>query len=332
MNWSLIFSNAIYAAIGVQAIGFALAAMGLNIHFGYTGLLNFGQAGFLLIGAYSVAIPVTVWGWNLFVCLPFVVITASLFALLLGIPTLKLRSDYLAIVTIAAAEILRLLVSTPKWTSWSGGTDGINSFTDDFRNAVPNPSARYMLWKQPFTGYDLWVMIFGWTLVALFALLTWALIRSPWGRVLRSIREDEDAARSLGKNVFSYKMISLVLGGVIGAFGGVVLAIGNQTANPITFRTELTFFAYAILVLGGVGKVKGPIIGAMIFWFVISFSQEFLKNITDEVGWRAPEWLITANNFPFVRFMIVGGGLALLVVFRPQGIFGDRKEQAFDVR
>lgn len=332
MNWPLILSNALYSAIGVQAIGFALAALGLNVHFGYTGLLNFGQAGFLLIGAYSVAIPVTVWGWNYFMTLPFVVLMATIFALLLGIPTLKLRSDYLAIVTIAAAEILRLCVSTPKWTSWSGGTDGINSFTSDFRNAIPNPSGQYYLWKQPFTGYDLWVMIFGWSLVALFAVFTWAVIRSPWGRVLRSIREDEDAARSLGKNVFTYKMISLILGGVIGAFGGVILATGNQIANPITFRTELTFFAYVILVLGGVGKVNGPIIGSIIFWFIISFSQEFLRNITDEIGWKAPEWIITANNFPFVRFMLVGGGLALLVIFRPQGIFGNRKEQAFDVR
>jgi len=332
MNWPLIISSALYAALGVQAIGFALAALGLNVHFGYTGLLNFGQAGFMLVGAYSVAIPVTAWGWNYFACLPFVVVTATVFALLLGVPTLKLRSDYLAIVTIAAAEILRLLMSTPKWTSWSGGTDGINSFTEDFRNRIPDPTKRYFLWKQPLTAFDLWVIIMGWTLVAVFGLFVWAVIRSPWGRVLRSIREDEDAARSLGKNVFTYKMISLVLGGVIGAFGGVILATGAQSASPISFRTETTFFAYAILVLGGVGKVKGPIIGSIIFWFIISFSQEFLRNITDTTGWQAPEWLITANNYPFVRFMIVGGGLALLVVFRPQGIFGNRKEQAFDVR
>jgi branched-chain amino acid transport system permease protein len=150
--------------------------------------------------------------------------------------------------------------------------------------------------------------------------------------VLRSIREDEDAARSLGKNVFAYKMISLVIGGVIGAFGGVVLAIGNQTANPITFRTELTFFAYAILVLGGVGKVRGPIIGSIVFWFIIAFTEGFLNNATDARGWQLPEWLVDDNNYGFVRFMLVGLGLVLLVVFRPQGIFGDRKEQVFDVK
>jgi len=331
MNWSQIFSNALYAAIGVNAIGYCLAAIGLNVHFGYTGLLNFGQAGFALLGAYSVAVPVS-QGWSFWWSLIWVFIVPALFALLLGIPTLRLRSDYLAIVTIAAAEILRLVVSTPKWTDTLGGTDGINSFTGDFREANPIDRTQFKFWKTPITNYDVWAMICGWSLVIIASLLVYSLVRSPWGRVLKSIREDEDAARSLGKNVFTYKMVSLILGGVIGAFGGVVLAVGNQIANPISFRTETTFFVYAILVLGGVGKVRGPIAGAMIFWFVISFTENTLAAATDGKGTDLPEWLVTANNFGFVRFMLVGLGLALLVIFRPQGIFGDRKEQAFDVR
>ena len=101
-------------------------------------------------------------------------------------------------------------------------------------------------------------------------------MRSPWGRVLKSIREDEDAARSLGKNVFSYKMQSLIIGGIIGALGGVVIAVGNRVAQPNDFSTALTFFAYTILILGGVARVKGPIIGAMIFWFLIAFVDNVL--------------------------------------------------------
>jgi branched-chain amino acid transport system permease protein len=334
MNWPQIFSNALYAAIGANAIGYCLAAIGLNVHFGYTGLLNFGQAGFALIGAYSIAVPVAGWGWNLWACIPLLIVNTAVFSLLLGIPTLKLRSDYLAIVTIAAAEILRLVVSTPRWTKSGpkfGGTDGINSFTDDFRSSIwfHGPSRFF---KTPVTDYDWWVIIFGWALIAACSILVWSLIRSPWGRVLRSIREDEDAARSLGKNVFVYKMVSLMLGGVIGGLGGMMLAIGNQTANPITFRTELTFFAYAMVVLGGVGKVRGPIIGAMIFWFIISFTDNVLAASTDGRGFDLPTWMVQENNYSFVRFMLVGLGLALLVVFRPQGIFGDRREQAFDVR
>ena len=101
-------------------------------------------------------------------------------------------------------------------------------------------------------------------------------MRSPWGRVLKSIREDEDAARSLGKNVFSYKMQSLVVGGIIGALGGTVIAVGNRAAQPGNYSTTLTFFAYTILILGGVARVKGPIIGAMIFWFTITFVDNVL--------------------------------------------------------
>ena len=104
-------------------------------------------------------------------------------------------------------------------------------------------------------------------------------MRSPWGRVIKSIREDEDAARSLGKNIFTFKMQSLIIGGIIGAFGGMVIAVGNQVAQPNNYSTALTFFAYTILILGGVARVKGPIIGAMIFWFLIAFVDNVLAEL-----------------------------------------------------
>ena len=171
--------------------------------------------------------------------------------------------------------------------------------------------------------------------MALASLLVYSLMRSPWGRVLKSIREDEDAARSLGKNMFSYKMQSLIIGGIIGALGGTVIAVGNRAAQPGNYATTLTFFAYTILILGGVARVKGPIIGAMIFWFVITFVDNVLAEAvrTDSVpGWLPTGWRSTPTNFGQVKFIIAGAALALLVVFRPQGIFGDRREQVFDVR
>ncbi|HAP76713.1 MAG TPA: branched-chain amino acid ABC transporter permease [Acidimicrobiaceae bacterium] len=326
-------SNALFGAIGISAIAYCLAAIGLNVHFGYTGLLNFGQAGFALVGGYAVAMPISNWGWSLWATIPVVIVSSAVFALLLGIPTLRLRSDYLAIVTIAAAEILRLLVSTPKWVNVTGSTDGINSFTNDIQNTIPGfLDEGFSLWKVQVSPYIAWVMVLGWLLVGLFSVLVWSLMRSPWGRVLRSIREDEDAARSLGKNVFAYKMTSLVLGGVIGAFGGAILVIGQRSAAPTSFQTQFTFLTYAIVVLGGIGRVKGPIIGAMIFWFIISFSDSLLADWTDGSGFNLPSWIMDSSNFSFFRWIIVGGGLALLVIFRPQGIFGDRKEQSFDVR
>jgi branched-chain amino acid transport system permease protein len=330
MDWSLIFSNAIYAAISVNAIGYCLVAVGLNVHFGYTGLLNFGQAAFAAIGAFAVAIPITEYGWPFWATIPLVVVIASVFALLLGIPTLRLRADYLAIVTIAASEIVRLFLNSVRFTWLTGGNDGLQGFTSDVEALNPFGDDRFTVWSQSFSGYDLFMIIVGWTVVALSSLFVYLLVRSPWGRVLKSIREDEDAARSLGKNVFNYKMQALVIGGVIGAFGGVIIAVGNRVAQPNNFSTALTFFAYTILILGGVGKVKGPIVGAIIFWFTITLIDNILAEGT-RTG-AIPGWLVDGNNFGQVKFILSGVALALLVIFRPQGIFGDKREQAFDVR
>lgn len=334
MQWDLIFSNALYAAIAVNAIGYALIAVGLNVHFGYTGLLNFGQAGFAAIGAYAVAVSIAQYGWPLWAAIPLIFVGGTLLGLLLGIPTLRLRADYLAIVTIAAAEIIRLFLSSERFRWLFGGTDGLQGYTNDLQELNPF-SGRFKVWAQSFGAYDLFMIIIGWSLVALTSFLVYSLMRSPWGRVLKSIREDEDAARSLGKNIFSYKMQSLVVGGIIGALGGAVIAIGNRAAQPGNYSTTLTFFAYTILILGGVARVKGPIVGAMIFWFVITFVDNVLAEAvrTDSVPGWLPDWLaVDDTNFGQVKFIIAGASLALLVVFRPQGIFGDRREQAFDVR
>jgi neutral amino acid transport system permease protein len=334
MKWDLIFSNAIYAAVAVNAIGYALIAVGLNVHFGYTGLLNFGQAGFAAIGAYAVAVPITRYGWSLWAAIPIIFVGGILLGLILGIPTLRLRADYLAIVTIATAEIIRLFVGSERFRWLFGGQDGLQGYTDQLQSLNPF-SGRFTVWAQSFGAYDLFIIIIGWILVAVTSLIVWSLMRSPWGRVLKSIREDEDAARSLGKNVFGYKLQSLAVGGIIGALGGTVIAVGNRAAQPGNYSTTLTFFAYTILILGGVARVKGPIIGAMIFWFTITFVDNVLAEAvrTDSVPGWLPSWLaVDSTNFGQVKYIIAGAALAVLVVFRPQGIFGDRREQVFDVR
>jgi neutral amino acid transport system permease protein len=333
MQWDLIFSNAIYAAIAVNAIGYCLIAVGLNVHFGYTGLLNFGQAGFAAIGAYAVAVPIARYGWSLWATIPIIFVGGLVLGLILGVPTLRLRADYLAIVTIAAAEIIRLVLGSERFRWLFGGQDGLQGYTQQLQDLNPF-SERVTVWAQIIGPYDLYIIIIGWIIVALTSLLVWTLMRSPWGRVLKSIREDEDAARSLGKNVFSYKIQSLIVGGIIGALGGTIIAVGNRAAQPGNYSTTLTFFAFTILILGGVARVKGPIIGAMIFWFTITLVDNVLAEAirADSI----PSWLdwlnITNANFGQVKYIIAGSALALLVVYRPQGIFGDRREQAFDVR
>ena len=181
-----------------------------------------------------------------------------------------------------------------------------------------------------FNGNDLWVVITGWTLVAFIVFFMWIMVNSPWGRLMRAIREDEDAVRSLGKNVYLYKMQSLIIGGVIGACGGFVYALSRQSVQPDNYGTALTFFAYTVLILGGAARVFSPVVGAMIFWFLIVFIEQVLRQgVTNDL---IPDWLIGANQVSQIRFMLMGIGLMLLMIFRPQGIFGDKKELALDAK
>ena len=330
MDLTFVFQQAISAGLGTNAIIFALAAIGLNMHFGYTGLLNFGQAGFLAVGAYSVAVLVVEFEFNLWVALFIGILNSIVLALLLGIPTLRLRADYLAIVTIAAAEIIRQIARSASLREYLGGSDGIaGKFGADF--FALNPFTEGL--NTPllrFTPNDLWVVIVGWGLVAFFVFLTWLIVRSPWGRVIKAIREDEDAVRSLGKNVYLYKMQSLILGGVVGAVAGFVYALSRQAVQPDNYSTALTFFAYAVLILGGAARVFGPVVGSILFWFLLVFVEQILRQMVS--NGIMPEWLMDANQVSQVRFILVGLGLMLLMIYRPQGIFGDRKELALDAR
>jgi len=330
MDWAAIFENTLRAAVTKDAIVYALAAIGLNLHFGYTGLLNFGQAGFLALGAYGAAMSVTYFDQSIWVGLAVAVAFAVVFALLLGLPTLRLRSDYLAIVTIAASEGIRLLARSVTLSDYTGGSTGLNGFAEGFYSINPLPSGSYGFGPFHFVSATWWYMLFGWSLVALSSLLVWALIRSPWGRVLKSIREDEEAARSLGKNVLSFKMQSLVLGGVIGALGGFLNAVATRAVQPDNFSTAFTFFAYTALILGGTARLWGPIVGSMVFWMILSFTDNALRQaVSNDV---IPRSIMTGTQVGQVRFMVVGLALALLMIFRPQGIFGDKREIELDAR
>ena len=328
MDWNGILENSASAAFGVDAVIYALAAIGLNMQFGYTGLLNFGQVGFAAMGAYGVAISVTYFGWSLWTGL-FVGLAASVvLALLLGFPTLRLRADYLAIVTIAAGEIIRLVARSVTLNDYTGGSAGLSSFTDDFYSLNPYSSGRHGLGPVQLSANDFWLITVGWGLVLLMTLLVWLLMRSPWGRVLKAIREDEDAARSLGKNAYWYKMQSLILGGMMGALAGFAFAVAKTSVQPDNYSTAFTFFAYAALILGGAASTWGPVIGAIMFWFLIAFTDSLLRQLVTNDN--VPDAIISGTQVGQVRFMLVGVGLVLLMVFRPQGIFGNKAELALD--
>ncbi len=301
---------------------FALAAIGLNFHFGMTGLLNMGHAGFMLLGMYGYAITIREGG-PMWLGLIVAVLAAVVFGALLGWPTLKLRGDYLAIVTIAASEFVRFLGRSQALKDLTGGSTGIrgNDFKKPFEALSPFPDRMVQVGPWNIHGSQSsswWLIVVSWIVVGLFVLLFWRLSRSPWGRVLKGIREDEDAVRSLGKNVYAYKMQALILGGVVGALGGVLWAHANAV-QPDSMGRPTTFWIWTLLLLGGAATIWGPVLGSILFWVA-------LVTVRNLAGWLIPESMMTATEREPFSLVLVGVTLMCLVVFRPQGLLGNRRE------
>jgi len=324
MDWGSILSNTAQQLLSPATMAFALAALGLAIHFGFAGLLNMGIAGFMAVGAYGYAISILTFGFPWWAAALVGIFASVILAIIMGIPTLRLRGDYLAIVTIAGAEILRLLFLTTANQEITGSADGLFGYHASFRAANPFPEGTYGFGPWTYNEVEFWVLILGLILLGLAVLFVWRLINSPWGRVIKGIREDEDAVRALGKNVFSYKMQALIIGGVIAAIGGIVYALPSAV-NPNVYVTSLTFFVWTALLLGGAATVFGPLLGAIIFWVL----QAFLSNVLPALVSSGIMPFVTATQAATLRYVLVGVGLVLLVVFRPQGILGDKRELTF---
>ncbi len=326
--WTGLLTSILQTAISPTTAAFVLAAIGLNIHFGFTGLMNMGQAGFMLVGAYGFGVSVSFFGLGFWPALAVAILCAVVFALILGIPTLKLRGDYLAIVTIAAAEIIRMILRMAMLTDVTGGPAGLHStkYAYVFAELSPLPEGRTDILGLDYAntgGNDWWIRIVAWALVALFILITWALVRSPWGRVLKGIREDEDAVRSLGKSSYAYKMQALILGGVMGAIGGIVMTMPSAM-QPDGMARPMTFNLWMIMLLGGAATIFGPLLGTLIFFVV----RLLLTTIAGEF---VPSNLLSPSQTEQLAWVLVGVSLMLLVIFRPQGILGNKKELSFNV-
>ncbi len=343
MDWAGLLTDAGREIFAPTTAAFALAAIGLNFHFGLTGLLNMGHAGFMLLGMYGYAITIReieanggelfgvhmAAGAEILLGVLVALVVSVLFGLLLGWPTLKLRGDYLAIVTIAAAEMVRFLGRSQSLVGLTGASTGIrgSDFKRPFESVSPFPDR--LVTVGPFTLHgsqstSWWLVVVAWTVVALASLLFWRLSRSPWGRVLKGIREDEDAVRSLGKNVYGYKMQALVIGGAIGALGGVLWSFGNSVA-PDSMGRPTTFWIWTLLLLGGAATVFGPILGSVIFWTALLVVKGLAGGLIPET------WLSSTELEPFA-LVLVGATLMALVIFRPQGVLGDRRELAINER
>ena len=322
-----ILIQALGQLIAPATAAYALAAIGLNLHFGYTGLLNIGQAGFMLMGAYGFAIA-TVEGAPFWLAFLVAAAAGAVLALILGIPTLKLRGDYLAIVTISAAEIIRFAGRSTLWADYTGGASGLagTAYKGTFQALSPLPDGRTAIgpFEYLHNGSDSWwTRIFAWSLVLVAVLLVWLITRSPWGRVLKGIREDEDAVRALGKNVFSYKMQALVLGGIAGSLAGMLFVL-PISVSPDNMGRTLTFFVWTVMLLGGAATLFGPVLGAMLFFFLYMLVRTGMRSGLADI--------MPTQNVEYLAGLLVGVALMCIVIFRPQGILGNKKELAFDVR
>lgn len=319
---------AVITGVLIKAGIYAVSAMGLNIHFGFTGLLNFGHVGFMLVGAYTTTLllPHTLGrasepagSWPLWAALLAAMAAAAVLGLLLGIPTLRLRGDYLAIATIAIAEILRFFARSFEFLGKTFGVLGFSGVLQDSRPDFITDWARALDVPAP----RFWLLITVWLVVLVVLIgLRW-LLGSPWGRVLRAIREDEDAARALGKNVFWYKLQSLMIGGALGGLAGGLLAFDLNQINPLSFQAQETFFVWTILILGGAASIAGPIAGSVIFWVVLTQTDDLAAAILGD---------ISTATVAGIRFVLVGVLIMLIMIFRPQGLFGKREELSLDIQ
>ncbi len=308
-------------------ITFVLCALGLAVHFGFTGLLNFGQAAFAAVGAYGMVISIDTLKLPLFLAVLMGLLCSIIFALILGIPTLRLRADYLAIVTIATAEVFRYFMTTIGFSKVTGGSNGLSQFGAEFWALNPIPEGNYNFGFVSYRADQLYVFMVGWGAVIIGALILRLLMRSPWGRVLKGIREDEDAVRSLGKNVFFYKLQALMIGGVFASIGGMIFVLNLSNVQPQVWTTNFTFTIWSVLLLGGAATILGPIAGGMIFIALISITQGIMGGLV-ELGLLP---FLTQPDIAQIRLLLIGLSLMLLVIFRPQGLFGNKRETQFNV-
>ncbi len=324
MDWGAILGNTAGTLFSPITFAFALAALGLALHFGFAGLLNFGIAGYMAIGSYGYAISILTFGLPWWAGVIVSLAASVVFSLILGIPTLRLRGDYLAIVTIASAEVLRLMFLTNAYSDVTGSADGLYGYQSSFKDSNPFPEGQYGFGPWTYNQDDLYVIVVSLVTLIVCVFLLAGLMKSPWGRVIKGIREDEDAVRALGKNVFAYKMQALIIGGTFGTLGGVLYVLPSSV-SPGSYGTALTFFIWTALLLGGAATIFGPVLGSVLFWILQAFLSNLLPQLVDN-GFLP---FMSGTQASTARFILVGIGLMFLVIYRPQGILGDKKELTF---
>jgi len=306
----------------IMAVIYAIFTLGLNVHWGYTGLFNIGIAGFFAVGAYTSALLTTatpdpllfedyIFGGNLpallgvfnlgidlwfFIALLAAGAVCGLVALIIGFITLRLREDYLAITTLGIAESVRFIFLNERWlANGSKGLYRIPKFLGDL--------------VSPQNYVYLYLVVVVVVLVIIYIAVE-QILKSPWGRVLKAIREDEVTTAASGKSVFSFKLQSFILGAIIMGIGGALYAHNVRFVDPHTFDPLLaTFIIWAMLMVGGSGNNKGAILGAFVVWGI----------------WSGTQFLPGFLSDPNFRYVMIGLLIVAVILLRPGGILGEER-------
>ncbi|MDR2852710.1 MAG: high-affinity branched-chain amino acid ABC transporter permease LivM [Burkholderiaceae bacterium] len=299
--------------IGTQALIYVILGLGLNIVVGFAGLLDLGYVGFYAIGGYTYALLNQYFGLSFWDCLPITAAMAALFGFLLGFPVLRLRGDYLAIVTLGFGEIIRLLARN--LSSFTGGPDGINGipkptlFGIEMGRIAHQDGAHTLheLLGIPYNG--MYMMIFMYlvalALVCLTLFVTGRLARMPIGRAWEALREDEIACRSLGLNPTSIKLWAFTLGAAFAGVAGAIFAARLGSVTPDSFPFIESAMILSIVVLGGMGSLLGVALAAIILTVLPELARDFAQ----------------------YRMLIFGLVMVLMMMWRPQGLLPMRRNQ-----
>ena len=285
----LVDGNAYHIDVLTVAWLYALLALGLNIIVGFAGLLNLGYAAFFAIGAYSYALANLQWGMTFWVGLPFSALVAGCAGVILGLPAIRVRGDYLAIVTLGFGEIVRIVVTNLE--PWTGGPNGLLGIAGPVIGGLD-----FGVTSAPYY----------WLAFALVVLGVWMsqrLMRSRMGRAWMAIREDELAAQCVGIDTVRVKLIAHGCGAAIGGLAGCLFAAKQGTITPDSFDFILSVMVLAMVVLGGLGNPVGVVVGAV----ALTVLPELLR------------------EFAVYRMLLFGLTLILIMRFRPQGLLGARQ-------
>ncbi|MCL2434369.1 MAG: branched-chain amino acid ABC transporter permease [Clostridia bacterium] len=286
-----------------NALFYMMLALGLNIIVGYTGLCDLGFAAKFAVGSYTTGILMKSFEWNFWATLPVCIVVSALVAVLIGAPTLKLRSDYLAVVTLGFAEIVRLTANNLQIT---GAASGLSNL----RNTA--------LFGMRLKGTTHWYYVFL-GLVLLFIFISYRVRNSRFGRALSYVREDEDAAQAMGVDTTKYKLYAYMLGAVLGGLTGSFYAAKMASVAPGTFNFNQSINILLVVILGGMGKIPGVVVGAAFF----ALFPELLRSVPN-ISIPGIGEIKVAD----MRMLFFGILLVIVMITRPQGLWPERRKHS----